>query len=96
MTRTYCALLSSNYLPEALDLADSLRSHEDGTIQRILFIDVAEDDQLPDLRGAAIRSPARLRSAGSGSPTSWPAPSSSSPTPPTPSSRGMFSWSKAG
>ena len=52
MTRTYCTILSTNYLPKALALAESLRRHEDGAILRILFIDVADDDGLPELAGA--------------------------------------------
>lgn len=60
MTRTYCTILSTNYLPKALALAESLRRHEDGAILRILFIDVAEDEQLPELPGVAGLSTASL------------------------------------
>ena len=59
-TRAYCTILSTNYLPKALALAESLRRHEDGAVLRILFIDVAEDDQLPDLPGVVCLSTASL------------------------------------
>jgi hypothetical protein len=48
-TRTFCTILSTNYLPKALALAESLRQHEDGTLLHILFIDVAHDDGSPQL-----------------------------------------------
>ncbi len=51
MTRTYCTILSTNYLPKALALAESLRLHEDGATLTILFIDHAQDDGLPELEG---------------------------------------------
>ena len=57
---TYCTILSTNYLPKALALAESLRRHEDGAVLRILFIDLAEDDQLPDLPGVVCLSTASL------------------------------------
>ena len=60
MTRTYCTILSTNYLPKALTLAESLRRHEDGAVLRILFIDIAEDDRLPQLEGVECLSTARL------------------------------------
>jgi hypothetical protein len=60
MTRTYCTILSTNYLPKALTLAESLRLHEDGAILRILFIDVAEDEGLPELPGVTALSTASL------------------------------------
>jgi hypothetical protein len=60
MTRTYCTILSTNYLPKALALAESLRRHEGGAILRILFIDVAEDEQLPELPGVECLSTASL------------------------------------
>jgi hypothetical protein len=60
VTRTYCTILSTNYLPKALALAESLRRHEDGAILRILFIDVPTDDALPELDGAAGLSTASL------------------------------------
>ena len=59
-TRTYCTILSTNYLPKALALAESLRRHEDGTVLRILFIDVADDGQLPALDGIECLSTASL------------------------------------
>jgi hypothetical protein len=49
--RTHCTILSTNYLPKALALADSLRRHEDGASLKILFIDVGSDDGLPHLSG---------------------------------------------
>jgi len=48
---TYCTILSSNYLPKALAQADSLRRHEDGASLTILFIDIADDADLPVLEG---------------------------------------------
>ncbi len=50
-TRTYCTILSTNYLPKALALAESLRRHEGGAILKILFIDHAQDGGLPELDG---------------------------------------------
>jgi hypothetical protein len=47
----YCTILSSNYLPKALSLAESLRRHEEDAVLRILFIDIAHDDDLPQLDG---------------------------------------------
>ncbi len=49
--RVYCTILSTNYLPKALALAESLREHEDGASLRILFIDHASDATLPHLPG---------------------------------------------
>jgi hypothetical protein len=54
VTRTYCTILSTNYLPKALALAESLRRHEDGAILRILFIDVPEDEGLPSPPPAGV------------------------------------------
>lgn len=50
-TRTFCTILSSNYLPRALALGESLRHHEDGARLKILFIDIPHDDGLPQLDG---------------------------------------------
>lgn len=47
----YCTILSTNYLPRALALAESLRRQEDGSILRILFIDVDDDAKLPQVEG---------------------------------------------
>lgn len=60
MTTTYCTILSSNYLPKALALAESLRRHEDGSPLTILFIDIAHDDDLPQLDGIIARSTSSL------------------------------------
>jgi hypothetical protein len=60
MTPTYCTILSTNYLPKALSLAESLRRHEGGAILRILLIDVAAHDQLPELAGVECLSTASL------------------------------------
>ncbi len=46
---TYCTILSTNYLPKALALADSLHRHQDGARLTVLFTDVAHDDDLLDL-----------------------------------------------
>ena len=51
MATAYCTILSTNYLPRALALAESLRRHEDGAQLRILFIDVAHPGDLPQLDG---------------------------------------------
>jgi hypothetical protein len=55
-TRTYCTILSTNYLPKALALAESLRRHEDGAPLQILFIDHADDATLPVLEGVTCLS----------------------------------------
>jgi hypothetical protein len=59
-TRAFCTILSSNYLPKALVLAESLRRHEDGARLKILFIDIPHDDGLPDLDGVDCLSTAVL------------------------------------
>jgi hypothetical protein len=59
-TRTYCTILSTNYLPKALALAESLRRHEDGATLKILFIDIAREDGLPQLDGVECLSTASL------------------------------------
>jgi hypothetical protein len=50
-TPLYCTILSTNYLPKALALGESLRRHEEGALLRILFIDVGHDADLPKLDG---------------------------------------------
>jgi hypothetical protein len=57
---TYCTILSTNYLPKALALADSLQRHEDGASLKILFIDVANDENLLELKGVEALSTASL------------------------------------
>jgi hypothetical protein len=57
---TYCTILARNYLPRALSLADSLRRHHPGAQLVVLLIDVARDDQLPDLPGVRAASTAIL------------------------------------
>jgi hypothetical protein len=59
-TPTYCTILSTNYLPRALALAESLHRHEQGATLRILFIDHASDDTLPDLPGVVSLSTSHL------------------------------------
>jgi hypothetical protein len=59
-TRTFCTVLSTNYLPKALALAESLRLHEDGARLKILFIDHADDAGLPQLDGVDCLSTASL------------------------------------
>ena len=59
-SRTYCTILSSNYLPRALALAESLRRHEEGAILELLFIDIPSDDALPELEGVRCLSTATL------------------------------------
>ena len=58
--RAYCTILSTNYLPKALVLADSLRRHEDGATLKILFIDVGDDKDLPQFAGVECLSTASL------------------------------------
>ncbi|MCW2751986.1 MAG: hypothetical protein JWR83_3096 [Aeromicrobium sp.] len=55
-TVTYCTILSTNYLPKALALAETLRRHENGAPLTILFTDIAHDEQLPKLEGVVSRS----------------------------------------
>jgi hypothetical protein len=55
-TRTYCTILSTNYLPKALALAESLRRHEGGARLQILFIDHADEATLPVLEGVTCLS----------------------------------------
>ena len=55
-TRTYCTILSTNYLPKALALAESLRRYENGARLQILFIDHADDATLPVLEGVTCLS----------------------------------------
>jgi hypothetical protein len=59
-TRTFCTILSRNYLPKALALGESLRRHEDGATLRILFIDVAREEDLPAITGVECMSTVRL------------------------------------
>jgi len=56
----YCTILSTNYLPRALALAESLRRRQDGAVLRILFIDVADDAALPEVPGVECLSTACL------------------------------------
>ena len=60
VSTTYCTILSSNYLPKALALAESLRRHQDGAVLRILFTDIARDEDLPQLEGVQCLSTAFL------------------------------------
>lgn len=57
---TYCTILSTNYLPKALALADSLQRHEDGASLKVLFIDVASDEDLLEVKGIDSLSTAGL------------------------------------
>ena len=56
----YCTILSSNYLPKALALGESLRRHHDGAALRILFIDIPDDAGLPRIEGVECLSTASL------------------------------------
>lgn len=60
-TISYCTILTTNYLPKALALADSLRRHEDGAELKILFADIRRDDDLPQVDGVECLSTAALR-----------------------------------
>ncbi len=57
---TYCTILSTNYLPKALALAESLRRHQNGATLTILFTDVARDEDLQQLDGVRCLSTASL------------------------------------
>ena len=59
-TRTFCTILSTNYLPKALALAESLRRHEDGARLKVFFIDHDDDEGLPQLDGVDCLSTACL------------------------------------
>lgn len=57
---SYCSILTSNYLPKALTLADSLRRHEGGARLKILLADVRRDEDLPQIEGVDLLSTAAL------------------------------------
>jgi hypothetical protein len=59
-TRSFCTILSTNYLPKALALGESLRLHEDGATLKIVFIDHIDDENLPELEGVECLSLAAL------------------------------------
>lgn len=48
-TTAFCTVLSTNYLPKALALATSLRTHHPQAELIVLIIDAREDSELPDL-----------------------------------------------
>lgn len=48
---SYCTILTSNYLPKALTLAESLRRHENGARLQILLSDIRHDADLPKIDG---------------------------------------------
>lgn len=56
----YTTILSSNYLPKALALAESLRRHEGGAVLHVLIIDFSRDEDLPDIPGVRCLSTASL------------------------------------
>jgi hypothetical protein len=60
VSTAYVTILSTNYLPKALALAESLRRHEDGARLKIFFIDHLHDDTLPELDGVDCLSTASL------------------------------------
>lgn len=45
----YCTILSTNYLPKALALAESLRRHQAGASLTVLIIDARSSADLPDV-----------------------------------------------
>lgn len=57
---SYCTILTSNYLPKALTLAESLRRHEDGARLKILLVDVSRYADLPSHEGVDFYSTAVL------------------------------------
>ena len=56
----YFTILARNYLPAALALSESLRSHGDGTPLTILLTDATDDTELPDLPGVRWMDPFML------------------------------------
>lgn len=48
-TTAYCTILSTNYLPKALALAESLRRHHAGASLTVLIIDAQTSADLPDV-----------------------------------------------
>ncbi|HEX2896090.1 MAG TPA: hypothetical protein VHO29_18945 [Marmoricola sp.] len=53
-TTAYCTILSTNYLPKALALAESLRRHQDGASLTVLIIDARSDAELPEVPGVDL------------------------------------------
>jgi hypothetical protein len=53
-TTAYCTILSTNYLPKALALADSLRRHQPGSALTVLIVDARSDADLPDVDGVTL------------------------------------------
>ncbi len=49
--RAYCTTLATNYLPKALALAESVRRHEAGATLTVLFVDVIDRNDLPQIDG---------------------------------------------
>jgi hypothetical protein len=56
VTTAYCTILATNYLPKALALAESLRRHHPGASLVVLLIDVAREDDLPEVPGVRLAS----------------------------------------
>jgi hypothetical protein len=56
----YFTILARNYLPAALALSESLRTHGDGTPLAILLIDATEDTDLPETPGVRWMHPGML------------------------------------
>ena len=60
-TRTFTTIISTNYLPKALALGESLRLHENGAKLKIVFIDHLDDEGLPEFEGVECLSLAALK-----------------------------------
>ena len=56
----YFTILARNYLPAALALSESLRTHGDGTPLSVVLIDATEDTELPDVPGVRWMHPGML------------------------------------
>lgn len=56
----YFTILSSNYLPKAMALAESLATYHPGVRLNVLIIDALRDDQLPEIPGVELHSMAWL------------------------------------
>src|SRR3954453_19355754 len=56
----YFTILARNYLPAALALGESLRTHGDGTALAVLLIDATDETELPVIPGVRWMHPGML------------------------------------
>lgn len=54
VSTAYFTILSSNYLPKGMALADSLAEHHPGARLQVLLIDALTDEQLPSIPGVDV------------------------------------------